>query len=61
MAKKLIEVELEEKPEKIKFTKQQLLKSKKYIHQADLLNALLDDGFYTLDEVEVKMNKYMKG
>lgn len=50
-----------EKPEILKFTKQQLLTSKRYIHQRDLLKVLLSDGVYSLKEVDEKINDYLKG
>lgn len=44
------------------FVKEQLLKSKLYEEKVDLLNALLDDGaFYSLSEVDKKIENYMKG
>lgn len=49
-----------EKP--IKFTKQQILKSKKYINRQDALSALLDDEkAYSHQEVEKMLNKFYKG
>ncbi|WP_176481820.1 hypothetical protein [Paucisalibacillus globulus] len=44
------------------FTKQQLLKSKKYAHRQDALNALLkDDKSYSFDEVDKILDKFYKG
>lgn len=45
-----------------KFTKHQLLKSKKYAHRQDALNALLkDDKTYSFDEVDEILDKFYKG
>ena len=47
---------------KFKFSKQQLVSSKKYAFQRDVLNALLKDGrVYTFDEVDQQLNDFMKG
>lgn len=35
-----------------KFSKEQLLRSKKYRNEKDLINAVLPDGEYTLAEVD---------
>ena len=46
----------------IKFSKEQLVKSKKFSGQQDLLNTILeDDKQYTLDEVVSMVEKYLKG
>lgn len=46
----------------VKFSKEQLVKSKKFSGHKDLLNTILEDGKeYTLDEVVSKVDKYMKG
>ncbi|WP_346234499.1 hypothetical protein MKY04_12600 [Lysinibacillus telephonicus] len=46
----------------LKFTKQQLLKSKKYVDRRDVLNALLKDHVtYTHKEVEKLLNEFYKG
>jgi len=46
----------------IKFSKEQLVKSKMFNGQQDLLNTILDeDKQYTLDEVASMVEKYMKG
>ena len=43
-------------------TKQNILNSKKYVKQKDLINALLDnDKKYTLKEVDSIIEKYLKG
>lgn len=44
------------------FTKAQLMASKKYQHNVDLVDALLVDGkSYTLDEVDKLIDNFMKG
>ena len=60
MAKDKTVVNEREKP--ATFTKQQLLKSKKYAEKKDLLSALLvDDRSYSMAEVEEILNKFLKG
>ncbi len=55
MAKEVKDIE-------IKFSKEQLVKSKKFSGQQDLLNTILEaDKQYTLDEVVSKVEKYLKG
>lgn len=45
-----------------KFSKEQLLESKRFRDRRDLVDALLDDGtLYTVKSVEEKIEKYMKG
>lgn len=45
-----------------RFSKEDLIKSKKYQHRRDLLNAILeDDKKYTIQEVDSKIEKFMKG
>lgn len=45
-----------------RFSKEDLVKSKKYQHRRDLLNAILeDDKKYTIQEVDSKIEKFMKG
>ena len=52
---------LEETKEEIKFTKEQLLKSKKYIDKRDLINALLVNGCsYALNTVDEMIKKFME-
>lgn len=47
--------------EEVKFTKEQILKSKKYSDQRDLINALLKEGkSYLLTEVDEMIEKFMK-
>ena len=44
------------------FTKEQLVKSKKYEHRQDALNALLTDGkAYSYAQVDEILNKFDKG
>jgi hypothetical protein len=45
-----------------KYSKQQILKSKKYSDKQDLINALLkDDTQYSITEVDELINNFMKG
>ena len=45
-----------------KYSKQQILKSKKYSDKQDLINALLkDNSQYTLSQVDKIINDFMKG
>ena len=45
-----------------RFTKQQIVNSKKYKKNVDLLNALLkDDKLYTLEEVNKTIEDFRKG
>lgn len=45
-----------------KFSKEQLVASKKYSLHRDVLNALLEDGkVFTFDEVDQKLNDFLKG
>lgn len=45
-----------------KFSKQQLVASKRYSLRRDVLNALLEDGqVYTFEEVDRKLNDFLKG
>lgn len=44
------------------FTKEQILKAKKYIHLQDIVNVLLfDSKTYTLEEVDTLISNFMKG
>lgn len=46
----------------VKFSKEQLLRSVRYRKRRDLIGALLrDGGEYTLEEVDAKIENYMKG
>jgi hypothetical protein len=52
----------EELSEKNKFTKEQVVQSKRYVDRIDLLNVLLQtDKSYSLEEVDDLMNNFMKG
>nr|UWI48539.1 hypothetical protein NZ312_10480 [Clostridioides difficile] len=45
-----------------KFTKEQIVNSKKYVNRKDLLNAILkEDELYSFSEVEDRINNFMKG
>jgi len=45
-----------------KHSKEKLLKSKRYAAKKDLVSALLDDNNdYTIQEVDVMIEKYLKG
>lgn len=47
---------------KVTYTKAQIIDSRKYAGRVDLLSALPEPGkSYTLEEVDKKMEKYMKG
>ena len=44
------------------YSKQQLVKSKRYENNQDLVNALLEDGkSYSLADVDKMINSFMKG
>lgn len=44
------------------FTKQQLIKSKRFENRRDALNALLDDSkSYTINQAQAVIDKFMKG
>lgn len=44
------------------YTKARLLASRRYAHRRDLLAALLrDGGRYTVEQVDAKIEKYLKG
>lgn len=61
MAKEVKEIKKTETFE-VKFSKEQLVKSKKFNKYQDLLNTILEsDKQYTLDEVVSKVEKYLKG
>ncbi|SJQ21506.1 Uncharacterised protein [Clostridioides difficile] len=50
------------KEDNYKFTKEQIVNSKKYVNRKDLLNAILkEDELYSFSEVEDRINKFMKG
>lgn len=45
-----------------RYAKEDLIKSKRYQHRRDLLDAILEDGkTYTIQEVDNKIDKFMKG
>lgn len=44
-----------------KFTKEQLVASARFADNRDLVMALLDEGTYTISEVEKKIEQYKKG
>ncbi|HCR2111363.1 TPA: hypothetical protein ONC98_003025 [Clostridioides difficile] len=45
-----------------KFTKEQIVNSKKYVNRKDLLNAILEENeLYSFLEVEEIINNFMKG
>lgn len=55
MAKKKLE------KEEFKFSKKQLISSKKYMNDRDILLAILDDSeVYSFDEVDEKIDKFME-
>ncbi|HHI5792494.1 TPA: hypothetical protein ACP6IR_002268 [Clostridioides difficile] len=50
------------KEDSYKFTKEQIVNSKKYVNRKDLLNAILKENeLYSFSEVEEMINKFMKG
>ncbi|MBF9986859.1 hypothetical protein I4O28_19490, partial [Clostridioides difficile] len=50
------------KEDDYKFTKEQIVNSKKYVNRKDLLNAILKENeLYSFSEVEEIINKFMKG
>lgn len=56
-----MEVTNQKSTEEVIFTKEQILKSKKYIDQRDLINALLENGSsYSLTTVDEMIEKFMK-
>lgn len=45
-----------------KFSKTQIVNSKRFKENRDLLNAILEDNYvYTLDEIEVRIKEFKKG
>ena len=55
-------MEVKNKADESKFLKEQLLASEKFAGKRDILNAILADGeFYTINETETVIEKYMKG
>lgn len=54
--------EVQDDVKKARFTKAQLLESRKYRSKKDVVNALLKDNrTYTIDEADALINKFMKG
>ncbi|HBY2676348.1 hypothetical protein M3F86_005590 [Clostridioides difficile] len=50
------------KEDNYKFTKEQIVNSKKYVNRKDLLNAILkENDLYSFSEVEDRINKFMNG
>ncbi|MBY2486095.1 hypothetical protein KWX70_16625 [Clostridioides difficile] len=50
------------KEDNYKFTKEQIVNSKKYVNRKDLLNAnLKENELYSFSEVEEIIDKFMKG
>ncbi|ENZ9562292.1 TPA: hypothetical protein ACKOO2_003617 [Clostridioides difficile] len=50
------------KEDNYKFTKEQIVNSKKYVNRKDLLNAILKENeLYSFSEVEEIINSFMKG
>ncbi|WP_413926962.1 hypothetical protein [Clostridioides sp. ES-W-0017-02] len=50
------------KEENYKFTKEQIVNSKKYVNRKDLLNAILKENeLYSFSDVEEIIDKFMKG
>lgn len=47
--------------EPAKYTKAQILASKKYADMRDVLGAILDDKAYTIDEIKKLLDEFMKG
>ena len=61
MDKKKIEKKEKIKTTESKYSKEQLLKSKKYSNRKDLLGVLLDDKKeYSFAEVDAEIDKFMK-
>lgn len=61
MAVKAEEKNMKEKNEN-KFSKEQLISSEKYVKRRDIVDALLDDNrTYTIDEVDKKIDAFMRG
>lgn len=51
-----------ETPAAIKYSKEQLIRSERYMRRRDLLGALLKDGkAYTISEVDALLDNFMKG
>lgn len=60
--KTIIAVEKTETITESVYSKEQIIKSKKYADRRDILNVLLADGKeYTLDDVNTLLDAFMKG
>ena len=46
--------------EVVKFTKKQILESETFKNRKDLVNAVINDGSYTIEEVETAIEKYLR-
>ncbi|MDC2909867.1 hypothetical protein POL28_19575 [Clostridioides difficile] len=50
------------KEDDYKFTKEQIVNSKKYVNRKDLLNAILKENeLYSFSQVDDRINNFMKG
>ncbi|HBF7900673.1 hypothetical protein KLL36_19375 [Clostridioides difficile] len=50
------------KEDNYKFTKEQIVNSKKYVNRKDLLSAILKENeLYSFSEVDDRINNFMKG
>ncbi|MCI9978056.1 hypothetical protein JY742_18165 [Clostridioides difficile] len=50
------------KEDSYKFTKEQIVNSKKYVNRKDLLNAILEENeLYSFSQVDDRINNFMKG
>ena len=50
------------KEDNYKFTKEQIVNSKKYVNRKDLLNAILkENDLYSFSQVDDRINNFMKG
>ncbi|EJA6558992.1 TPA: hypothetical protein KPF84_001393 [Clostridioides difficile] len=50
------------KEDDYKFTKEQIVNSKKYVNRKDLLNAILEENeLYSFSQVDDRINNFMKG
>ena len=51
---------IEKVKETPKYTKENIINSKRYLMNKDLLNVILEEKEYTLQEVEEEINKFKK-
>lgn len=57
-----VSVEVEQKVELVQFSKEQILTSKKFCNNRDLVDALLDESKkYTIEQVSKLIDSYKKG